>query len=219
MIAYESSTGKSVNKQNGGCSIAFCRRPQLYSVKANWLPVSKHNKRRTRELENWKKKNFTNYATDQAHKVACCCSAALEASGLNWTVKPLVFLISCRRFILLALVFVKFVWRKAVAFRCCGLYIERAVKNKTTNGGYRLVWESVNCWMFVSAIHFFELWRPWRMNTARVLYLWSRFFQPGSIYFCLTFDFTKTIIPLTLTGNESIRPHGLFGSAHLGSTE
>ena len=33
----------------------------------------------------------------------------------------------------------------AVAFRCCGLYIGRAVKNKTTNGGYRLVWESLNC--------------------------------------------------------------------------
>ena len=44
-----------------------------------------------------------------------CCSAALEASGLTWTVKPRVFLISRWRFILLALVSVKFVWRKAVA--------------------------------------------------------------------------------------------------------
>ena len=42
---------------------------------------------------------------------------------------------------------------------CCGvsllwLYIGRAVKNKTTNGGYRLVWESLDCWMIVQLICF-----------------------------------------------------------------
>ena len=75
------------------------------------------NYQRPRELENWKKKIVqTPRRSDQTQKGrARCCSAALEASGLNWTVKPLVFLISRWRSILLALVFVKFVWRKAVA--------------------------------------------------------------------------------------------------------
>ena len=181
------------------------------------------NKQRTRELDNWKKKNCPNSATEWSSTERSPAVAALLWKRRDWTVQPLVFLISCWRFILLALVFEIFVWQKAVAiavaFHCCGLYIERAVKNKTTNGGYRLVWETLNCWMFniicfltsygmiyvffhswfciicfnrataslfVSATHFFELWRPWRMNMAQVLCLWTRFFQPGSIYFCLT---------------------------------
>ena len=153
------STSKSVNNQNGGCWIVFCRRPLLYSVKANWLPISRHwdFPQISREQESWRtgRRNYcSNSETNgsSTEQVARCCSAVLEASGLNWTVKPPVFLISRWRFILLALVFVKFVWRKAVTiavvFRCCGLYIERPIKNKTTNSGYRLVWESLNFWMF-----------------------------------------------------------------------
>ena len=112
------STSKSVNKQNCGCWIVFCRRPQLYSAKPNWLPVSRHWDflQISNEQESWKtwgRKFFqTQRRSDQAQKVGRCCSAALEASGPNWTVKPLVFLISRWRFILLALVFVKFVWER-----------------------------------------------------------------------------------------------------------
>ena len=119
--------------------------PQISEEQESW----RTGRRKIVQTQRW---------SDQAQKVGRCCSAALKASGPNWTVKPLVFLISHWRFILLALVFVKFVWRKAVAiavaFRCCGLYIERAVKNKTTNGGYRLVWKSLNCWMIVQLICF-----------------------------------------------------------------
>ena len=126
-------------------------------MKLNWLPVSRHWYFPQISEESWKtwrrKIVQTQRRNDQAQKVGRCCSAALKASRPNWSVKPLVFLISRWRFILLALVFVKFVWRKAVAiavaFRCCGLYIGRAAKNKTTNGGYSLVWESLNCWMIV----------------------------------------------------------------------
>ena len=129
-------------------------------MKPNWLPVFRHwdFPQISEEQESWrtwrrKIVQTQHRSNHSAQKVGRCCSAALESSGPNWTVKPLVFLISHWRFILLALVFVKFFWRKAVAiavaFRCCGLYIGRAVKNKTTNGGYRLVWESLNCWMSV----------------------------------------------------------------------
>ena len=183
-------------------------------MKPNWLLVSRHwyFPQISEVQESWRtwrrKISQTQRRSDQAQKVGRCCSAALEASGPKWTVKPLVFLISRWRFILLALVFVKFVCRKAVAiavaFRCCGLYIGRAVKNKTTNGGYRLVWESLNCWMIVQLIRavvrfvfihdFVEFVSTeqrrvclfLQLITARVLYLWTRFFQPGSIYFCLT---------------------------------
>ena len=33
--------------------------------------------------------------------------------------------------------------------------------------------------LFVSATDFFALWRRWRMNTARVIYLWTRLFHLG----------------------------------------
>ena len=111
------TTSKSVNKQNG-CWIAFCRRPQLYSVKPNWLPVSRHwdFPQISEEQESWRtwrrKIVQTQRRSDQAQKVGRCCSAALEASGPNWTVKPLVFFTSHWRFILLALVFFKFVWER-----------------------------------------------------------------------------------------------------------
>ena len=50
----------------------------------------------------------------------------------------------------------------------------------------RICFDRATARLFVSATHFIELWRPWRMNTPRLLHLWTWFFQPGSIYFCLT---------------------------------
>ena len=57
------------------------------------------NKRRTRELENWKRKLVqTPRRSNQAQKAARCCGTAFWKRR-DWTVKPLVFLISHWRFI------------------------------------------------------------------------------------------------------------------------
>ena len=134
-------------------------------MKPNWLPVSIQwdFPQISEEQESWRtwrrKIVQTQRPSDQAQKVGRCCSAALEASGPNWTVKPLrSFLDFPLKIYSASLGFCKICLRKAVAiavaFRRCGLYIGRAVKNKTTNGGYRLVWESLNCWMIVQLICF-----------------------------------------------------------------
>ena len=185
-------------------------------MKPNWLPVSRHwdfpqISEEQESWRTWRRKIFQiQRRSDQAQKVGRCCSAALEASGPNWTVKPLVFLISRWRFILLALVCCKICLKKGRC-NCCGvsllwLYVGRAVKNKTTNGGYRLVWESLNCWMIVQLICFptsygtiYVCFHSWfcricsterrrvclflQLITARVLYLWTRFFQPAPSIF------------------------------------
>ena len=153
-----SDTSKSVNKQNGSCWIAFCRRPQLYWVKANWLPVSRHwdFPQISEEQKSWRAGRRKIVQTrDRAinHRKSLTVAALLFGSvGTEQNCQNSSFLDSPLKIYSLALVFVKFVWRKAVtiavAFRCCTLYIERAVKNKTTTGSYGLVWESLNCWMF-----------------------------------------------------------------------
>ena len=104
-------------------------------MKPNWLPVSRHwyFPQISEEQESWRtgrrKIVQTPRPSDQAQKVARCCSAALEASGPNWTVKPLVFLISSWRFILLALVFVKFFWQKV---NCRGVSLLWIVHRKSS---------------------------------------------------------------------------------------
>ena len=50
----------------------------------------------------------------------------------------------------------------------------------------RICFDRARAHLFVSATNFCELWWPWRMNTARALQLWTRFFQLGSIY-CMLF--------------------------------
>ena len=102
-----------LKKQNFGCWIAFCRRPQLYSVKPNWLPVSRHwdFPQISAEQESWR-----------TWRRKSCPNSAPERSSTES--RPLLQ-------------------------RCFG----RAVKNKTTNSGYRLVWESLN-WMIVQLICF-----------------------------------------------------------------
>ena len=73
-------------------------------------------------------------------------------SKMNWTVKPLVSMISHLRFILLTMDFVKFAWWRAgtiaVADHCCGCTSIKAVKHKTTICGYSLISEPLNCGMF-----------------------------------------------------------------------
>ena len=117
------------------------------------------NKRRTRELENLKKKNCPNSAPEQSSTESR--PLLQRCFGSVWTelnCQTSSFLDFPLKIYSASLGFCKICLRKAVAiavvFRCCGLYIGRAVKNKTTNGGYRLVWESLNCWMIVQLICF-----------------------------------------------------------------
>ena len=91
LVGYKWYSTSASKRQNDGCWIA------------NWLPVSKE----LRKLENWNKTNCLNSGTEQSkNRKSACLVALLLSKCLNWTVKSLVFTISCWRFILLALVFV-----------------------------------------------------------------------------------------------------------------
>ena len=79
-------------------------------------------------------------------KVAHCCRAEM-----NWTVKPLVFMIPHWRFILLALVFGRFSWRRAVTIAvvdCC-VDIHRTSSQEQTKpmvtGSFGNQW--LDCWI------------------------------------------------------------------------
>ena len=154
-------------------SCVFSERKPITRFQTMRFPA---NKRRTRDSENWKKKNCPNSVTERSSTEGrpqrCFGSVGTE---LNW--KTLVFLTSRWISILLALFFVKFVWRKivaiAVAFHCCGLYIERAAKNKTNNGGYRLVWESLNCWIFSFSTSYGTIYVSFHSWFCRICFDWA----------------------------------------------
>ena len=123
----------------------------IYRAASARFPV---NKWRTGDLENLKKKNCPNSAPDRSStesrpllqrcfgsvwtELNCQTSSFLDFPLKIYSASLGFFLIWLRKAIAIA-----------VAFRCCGLYIGRAVKNKITNGGYRLVWETLNCWMIL----------------------------------------------------------------------
>ena len=177
----------------------FCRRAQLYSVKANWLPVSRHWDflQISEEQESWRagrrKIVQTPRRSDQGQECRpLSCSAALEAFELNCETSS--FLDFPLNIYSASLAFCKIFLTKGRR-HCRGgslnyaLYIERAVKNQTTNRGYRLVWEpmfSDELWYDLRLCSFSEFWRIcFDRGTARLFVCFcNSFFVFVFSYFC-----------------------------------
>ena len=184
-------------------------------MKANWLPVSRHwdFPQISEEQESWR--TWRRKSPNSTPERSSTESRPLlqRCFGSVWTelnCQTSSFLDFPLKIYSTSLGFCKICLRKAVAiavaFRCCGCTSEEQSRKKKTNGGYRLVWESLNCWMIVQLICFptsygtiYVCFHSWFYRicsserrrvclflqpiTARVLYLWTRFFQPGPSIF------------------------------------
>ena len=229
----------------------FCRRPQLYSVKANWLPISRHwdFPQISEEQESWRTgRRKIVRRSDQAQKGRPMLQRCFGSVGTELNCQTSSFLDFPLKVYSASLCFCKICLTKGRRI-CRGvslLWIVRRKSSQEQNNKRRLqvglgVTEQLNveltyfptsygtiyvcfhswfcriCFdrattrLFVSATHFFEPWRPWRMNTARVLYLRTRFFQPGSIFFCLTSLILLKQLFLSPSWANGLLAHNSFG--------